>query len=118
MKTWKSKSTVSTAPRWLLSKSTALFEMALLDRISYVLLAILVASIPFELRSPAVSNLQWLFLAVTLAALPALIRLRKELLRDRLVWIALAFVITQWLAALLATEFHMNAIKGAVRASV
>jgi O-antigen ligase len=104
-----------TAPRWPSRESTALPEMGVLDRLLYFLLAVLVASIPFELRSPAISNLQWLFLAVSLAALPILIRHRKELLRDRLVLAALLFVITQWLAALLAAEFNLNAIKAAIR---
>jgi hypothetical protein len=92
-----------------------LSEIGVLDRTLYFLLAALVVSIPFELRSPSISNLQWLFLAVSLAALPILIRHRKELLGDRLVFAALVFVSTQWLAALFAAEFKMNAIKGATR---
>src|SRR5262249_22102040 len=85
------------------------------DRILYFLLAALVASIPFELRSASISNLQWVFLAVSLAALPILIRHRKELLRDHLVLAALVFLGTQWRASFLAAEFTMNAIKEGTR---
>jgi hypothetical protein len=88
------------------------------DRIVYILLATMVASLPFELRDfPILSNLQWLFLALGTCAVPILIRERRRLLGDRLVLAALLFVLTQWLAALLSAEFTLNAIKGAVRVS-
>jgi O-antigen ligase len=88
----------------------------MLDRILFLLLAVLVAWLPFEFRSyPLMSNLQWLFVVASAAALPILIRDREKLLRNGLVLAAILFVFTQWLAALLAPEFAANAIKGAVR---
>jgi hypothetical protein len=91
-------------------------EQSSVERILYFLLAALIASLAFEFRYfPVMSNLQWLFLAVSAAALPILIREKNKLFRDRLVIAALVFVITQWLAALFSTEFTLNAIKGAVR---
>jgi O-antigen ligase len=46
---------------------------------------------------------------------PLLVKSWKELCRDRLVQAAALFVATQWLAACLAPEFHMNAFKAALR---
>src|SRR5215831_20214259 len=63
------------------------------------------------------SNLQWLFVVASTAALPIMIRDREQLLRNGLVLAAILFVFTQWLAALLSPEFAANAIKGAVRMS-
>ena len=86
--------------------------MAELNSISYFLLAALVASLPFELRSfPLLSNLQWLFLALAAASVPMLVHERKKLFHDRLVIAALVFVLTQWLAAATAPEHMSNAIK-------
>src|SRR5437867_7976586 len=88
------------------------------DRILSLLVAVLVAYLPFEFRLfPLLSNLQWLFLAASAAGLPIMIRDRKMLLQDRLVLAALVFVVTQWLAALLAPEFTGNAVKAALRVS-
>ena len=88
------------------------------DRILSLLVAVLVAYLPFEFRLfPLLSNLQWLFLAASAAGLPIMIRDRKMLLQDRLVLAALVFVVTQWLAALLAQEFTGNAVKAALRVS-
>src|SRR5262245_52926035 len=90
--------------------------MAVLSRISYLMLVVLIAYLPFEfLHFPVMSNLQWLFSAVAVTALPMLIRERRTLLRHRLVISTLIFVITQWLAALFSAEYTLNAIKGAVR---
>src|SRR5262245_25764244 len=87
-----------------------------LDRILYFLMAALVATLPFEFRSfPILSNPQWLFVAISAASLPIIIRERNILIRHRLVLAAFVFVCTQWLAALLAAEFTGNAIKAAVR---
>jgi len=80
------------------------------------MLVVLIAYLPFEfLHFPVMSNLQWLFLAVAVTALPMLIRERRTLLRHRLVIAALVFVVTQWLAALFSAEYTLNAVKGAVR---
>lgn len=90
--------------------------MARLDRFLYILLAALLATLPFEFRSSAVlSNLQWLFVALGAVALPIIFRERQRLLGERLVLAALLFVCVQWLSALLAPEFASNAAKGAVR---
>ena len=86
------------------------------DRILYLVLAALVAMLPFEFRSfPILSNLQWMFIAVALSSLPVLVRERKMLLHSRLVRAAVLFVVTQWVAAVLAPEFAGNAVKAAVR---
>jgi len=86
------------------------------NRILFFLLAALVGCLPFEFRAfPVMSNLQWLFVLVSVAALPVFLRDRKELIRDRLVIAAFIFVLTQWLSALLSDEFTVNAVKGAVR---
>lgn len=61
------------------------------------------------------SNLQWTFAALALACIPLLIRNRDALIRDRLVQAAAVFVTIQWMVALMAPEFHANAMKGAVR---
>src|SRR5262245_38154187 len=88
----------------------------MLDRILFLLLAVLVAWLPFEFLSyPVMSNLQWLFVVASAAAMPIMIRDREKLLRNGLVLAAILFVFTQWLAALLTPEFAANAIKGAVR---
>src|ERR1051326_8475847 len=83
------------------------------------LLTVLVALLPFELRGlPVASSLQWLFVVLVAASLPTLIRERKTLLSDRLVLAAGAFVLTQWIAAALATEFQNNAALGALRVTM
>ena len=90
--------------------------MSVLDRLLVVLLATLVVSLPFDLRDyPIISNLQWVFVAVSMVAVPIIFRERKRLMKDRLVLLALLFVISQWLAAALAPELNGNAIKAAVR---
>jgi hypothetical protein len=86
------------------------------DRILYVLLAALVAMLPFELRLfPMLSNLQWLFIGVALIALPLIVRERKLLLQNKLVRAAFLFILTQWLATAYAPEFGSNAAKAAIR---
>jgi len=90
--------------------------MARLDRFLYILLAVLLATLPFEFRSTAIlSNLQWMFVAVAAVALPIIFRERQRLLGERLVLAAFLFVCVQWLSALLAPEFAANAAKAAVR---
>lgn len=84
-----------------------------------LLLAAVIVQIPFEVRYKllGLSNLQWTFAALALASSPLLIRNGKALIRDRLVQAAAVFVTIQWIAALIAPEFHTNAIKAAVRFS-
>jgi O-antigen ligase len=90
-----------------------------LERTLYLLLALLVATLPFEFQSfPVLSNLQWTFVAIVAVGIPIAIRERKKLMHDRLVLAALAFVLVQWAAALLAPEFNGNAVKGAIRTTV
>ena len=89
-----------------------------LDRTLYVLLAALIATLPFEFRSfPILSNLQWIFVAIAIVSIPVLVRERGRLLRDRLIIAAFGFVLTQWITALAAPEFTSNAINGAIRAT-
>ena len=87
------------------------------DRWSSIALGALVAQIPFELRYTllGLSNLQWTFVVLVLAAAPGLFENRQRLLSDRLVQAAALFVAIQWLAAVFAPEFHTNALKGATR---
>lgn len=82
-----------------------------------LLFAALIVQIPFEFRYKllGLSNLQWTFAALAFASVPLLIRNRKDLIRDRLLQAAAVFVGVQWIAVLLAPEFHTNALKAAVR---
>ena len=90
--------------------------MMIFDRILYVLLAALIAMVPFEFRSfPILSNLQWMFIAVAVISIPVVVRERKMLQQNRLVHAAIVFVVIQWAAAALAPEFSQNAVKAAVR---
>jgi hypothetical protein len=84
---------------------------------SSILLAALVIQIPFEARYTllGLSNLKWTFIALALVSVPDLIANRKVIFRQRLIQVALLFVLFQWLAAVLAPEFHINALKAAVR---
>ncbi len=84
-----------------------------------VLLAAVVAQIPFELKYTlfGLTNLQWTFVALVLASAPLLLESRPRLIKDRLVQAAALFVAIQWLAAFWAPEFHTNALKAAVRFS-
>ena len=90
--------------------------MARLEKVPTIVLAAIVAMLPFELRTfPIISNLQWLFVAIALASVPLLYRERYRLLRHRLVITAAVFVFMQGAAALAAVEFRPNAAKGAIR---
>jgi hypothetical protein len=90
--------------------------MARLDRVLYILLGALLASLAFEFRAvPILSNLQWLFVILTVVAVPVIWRDRHSLLKERLVVAAVVFVCVQWISALLAPEFTSNAVKGAIR---
>jgi hypothetical protein len=90
--------------------------MRTLERILIAFVVALVAWLPFEFRHfPFMSNLQWLFAAVAVTAVPIVFRERSWLWRDRLILAALVFVGTQWLTAFTAEEFTLNSIKGAVR---
>src|SRR5262245_3341560 len=90
--------------------------MGTLDRLLYVLLAALLATLAFELRDVLVlSNLQWLFVALSVVALPIIVRERRRLYKERLVVAAIAFVCISWISALLAPDFTSNAVKAAVR---
>lgn len=92
--------------------------MSRTDRLLYISLAALVATIPFEFRSiPLLSSLQWVFVLIGCLAMPVLVRERKRLLREPLVLAAVAFVATQWIAAMHAPEFTSNALKGGIRAT-
>jgi hypothetical protein len=89
------------------------------DRWRTVVLATVVAQIPFELRYTlfGLSNLQWTFIALSVVSTPALLRSWRLLANDRLVQAAALFVATQWFAAAYAPEFHLNAVKAAIRFS-
>src|SRR5215471_20999641 len=90
--------------------------MVALDQVLYVLLAALIAMLPFEFRwFSTLSNLQWMFIVVAAISLPVIVRERKKLLQDRLVRAAFLFVITQWVSAVIAPEFFPNAAKAARR---
>jgi hypothetical protein len=82
-----------------------------------ILLAAVVAQIPFEVRYTllGLSNLQWAFVALVLVSASLLFNNRQQLLTDPLVQAAALFVGTQWLAVLYAPEFQTNALKGAIR---
>jgi hypothetical protein len=84
--------------------------------VRFALLA-LVIQIPFELRYTVLglTNLQWTFVVLGVAAAPGLLKDPKSLLRDRLVQAAILFVGLQWLAALYAPDFNTNALKAAGR---
>jgi hypothetical protein len=90
--------------------------MPRLDRFQYILLAALMATLPFDLQGvPILSNLQWLFVALAVVSLPVIVRERQRLLKERLVIAAFVFVCVQWISALLAPEFTTNAVKAAIR---
>src|SRR5262245_32978755 len=94
------------------------FPLAVMrDRAAQIAMAVLVAQIPFELRfAPlGLSNLQWTFIAAALLSAPLLLEHWRTLRSDRLIQAAAVFVATQWLAAVIAPEFHANAFKGALR---
>jgi len=82
-----------------------------------LLLAAVIVQIPFETRDEwlGLSNLQWTFAALAVASIPVLFKKRETLAHDRLVQAAAVFVTIQWAMALIAPEFHMNAIKAAIR---
>src|SRR5438132_13435859 len=90
--------------------------MSRLEKFPAIVLAAIVAMLPFEFRSfPIISNLQWSFVGVALVSLPLLYRQRYRLLQYRLVITAAVFVFMQCAAALATVEFRPNAAKGAVR---
>jgi hypothetical protein len=84
---------------------------------SSILLAALIAQIPFELRYEVLglSNLQWTFVVLVIVTAPLLIENWKWIIRRRAVQAAGVFLIIQWLTAIFAPEFHTNAAKAAVR---
>jgi hypothetical protein len=84
---------------------------------SSILLAALIAQIPFELRYEVLglSNLQWTFVVLVVVTAPLLIENWKWIIRQRAVQAAGVFVFIQWLIALSAPEFQTNAAKAAVR---
>src|SRR5205807_2541248 len=87
-----------------------------LEHLQYVLLAAVLATLAFEFRYVLVlSNLQWLFVALTIISVPIVVRERRHLLKERVVIAAFIFVCVTWLSALLAPDFAANAVKGAVR---
>ncbi|MBI4472991.1 MAG: O-antigen ligase family protein [Acidobacteria bacterium] len=89
------------------------------DRWPKIVLAAVVAQIPFELRYTllGLTNLQWTFVALVLVSAPVLLNNWRRLVHDRLVQATALFVAIQWLAAFFAPEFHTNALKAAVRFS-
>jgi hypothetical protein len=82
-----------------------------------LLLAAVMVQMPFELRYEffGLSNLQWTFVALTIASAPLILKNRTRLIGDRLFQAAALFVAVQWLTACMAPEFQTNAIKAAVR---
>src|SRR2546423_7494344 len=85
-----------------------MFDLALL---------VLIAQIPFEVRYRflGLSNLQWTFVFLLLLSAPDLFRNWRRLASNRLIQAAAVFVAIQWFAAVVAPEFHTNALKGAIR---
>src|SRR5262245_5152711 len=77
----------------------------------------LIAQLPFEFRYTllGLTNLQWTFVGVVLLNGPCLLRSYKQLVSDRLVQTLAFFVAIQWLTAVFAAEFQVNAFKGAAR---
>jgi hypothetical protein len=82
-----------------------------------LLFAAVVVQIPFEFRQTllGLSNLQWSFIAFALSSVPLLLKHSRPLMHDRLIQAGGLFVAIQWAAALYAPEFHMNAMKAAIR---
>jgi hypothetical protein len=87
------------------------------ERLAWLIAAIVVVQIPFELQDTlfGLTNLQWSFVALALAGIPLLIRNRQKLVQDRLVQAATLFVGVQCAAAAYSHEFQTNAFKAAIR---
>ncbi len=92
----------------------------LADRVNQYVFLVLVACLPFDLRFTVLglSNLQWLFVIAALASVPGFVRGWRRLVCEPVVRAAAILALVHWASAILAEEFTINAIKGAVRLSV
>jgi hypothetical protein len=91
-----------------------------LRRLLSIVWAALVLQIPFELKYTwaGLSNLQWTFVALALLHIPAVYRNRQKLKKDRMIQAAGLLISIQWASAFFASEFNVNAWKGAARFTI